>query len=220
MSEKSSYWYDSSPVIGSAVQITWGGADIKCGDKIIACKGTRLSEMQLSILERICSLESDVDICSVNIPDCFSSFFDPLYCTASDKTVIDFINFLLDTACNQQKDLDTKASKDAVDPIVTLEYCCCAPTCTTPGGSCCGTSVEVRLSEHIQNVLECLCKYKEEVANTYATIVEITKTNNALLALCNRVGKIETGITAWNVHNTTLAPAPNTISLANNSNPC
>jgi len=187
MSEKSSYWYDSSPVIGSAVQITWGGADIKCGDKIIACKGTRLSEMQLSILERICSLESDVDICSVNIPDCFSSFFDPLYCTASDKTVIDFINFLLDTACNQQKDLDTKASKDAVDPIVTLEYCCCAPTCTTPGGSCCGTSVEVRLSEHIQNVLECLCELKAEVVSLknevetlYATKQSVTNTNGRI----------------------------------------
>ena len=196
MSESSSYWYDSSPILGTAAQIVYGGADVYCKDVngvdvLVACKGTRLSEMQLSILERICSLESSVDICSINIPSCFSSFFEPLYCTASDKTVIDFINFLLETACNQQNNLATKASKDEVNPFVTLEYCCCSPTCTSPGGDCCGTSVNVRLSEHIQNVLDCLCKYKEEVASTYATQQEVTTLHKSVSTLIGKVDVLE-----------------------------
>jgi hypothetical protein len=215
---KSSYFYDSSPIIGTSNQLTWAGGDVYCKDVngvdvLVACNGTRLTTMQIAILNRICTLENVTDMTRINLPWVLYQAWTGT--SDADKTILNYIQFLLDNAC-QQKAVVDDLSSTAYTSATTLDliYCCCTP------GDGCNTHVNVTISEHLENILTCLCELKTEVATTYATILELNKTNTALLNLCNRVGKIETGIAAWNVKNITLAPAPNTISLANNSNPC
>lgn len=178
MSESSSYWYDSSPVIGTTSQIVYGGADVYCGTKLVACKGTRLSTMQVDILTRICELEGVTDMTSINIPCSLEVAW-----TTQDHTILNYIQYLLNNACAQKSIIDGLPTTN--NPNVTITYCCCTD------GDGCNTQVTLTLSEHIQKIIDCLCNYKEEVASTYATQQEVTTLHKLVSTLIGKVDVLE-----------------------------
>lgn len=186
MSEKSSYWYDSSPVIGTSNQITWAGGDVYCGTTLVACNGTRLTTMQKAILDRICTLEGVIDMTTITFPCSLEVAWN-----SQDLTILNLIQYLLDNACAQKTTIDSLPTTN--DPFVTIEYCCCS------GVDGCGTSVTVALSTHIQNIITCLCEYKEEVKNTYATLTALTAAQNKIATLEGKVCVLEANQTKMNV---------------------
>jgi hypothetical protein len=184
MSEKSSYWYDSSPVIGTSNQITWAGGDVYCGTTLVACNGTRLTTMQKAILDRICTLEGVIDMTTITFPCSLEVAWN-----SQDLTILNLIQYLLDNACAQKTTIDSLPTTN--DPFVTIEYCCCS------GVDGCGTSVTVALSTHIQNIITCLCELKTEVATLTNTISGLA-TKEQVTDLQNQINCIKGGIIAWN----------------------
>jgi len=213
MSEKSSYWYDSSPVIGTSNQLTWAGGDVYCKDVngvdvLVACNGTRLTTMQIAILTRICTLENVTDMTRINLPCALYQAWTGT--SDADKTILNYIQFLLDNAC-QQKAVVDGLSSTAYTSSTTLDliYCCCTPADN------CNTHVNVTISKHLENILTCLCNLKTEVTNLKTEVEELYATKAYAKTLCERIGKIETGITAWNVANSL-----NKINISVNNVPC
>lgn len=185
----SSYSYDTSPVLGTTHQIVWQGGTFICNGEVLVCNGTRLTTMQATILEKVCSLIDATNVCSVILPDCFSNFFGTVGCKDSGKTVIDFINLLLDVACQQQSQINSLPTTN--NPIVTLNYCCC-------NDGQCGESVELTLSEHTQKILDCICELKTKVdtletsLSNYATVESLQDTNDKLTCIMGKL--IQAGI--------------------------
>ena len=189
MSEKSSYWYDSSPILGSTHQIVWQGGTFTCNGEVLVCNGTRLTTMQNTILEKICKLLSDTNVCDVVLPTCFSTFFGTVGCADSDNTVIDFINLLLDTACQQQTQINELPTTN--NPFVTLSYCCCNDE------TGCNTQVTLTLSEHIQKIVNCLCDLKTEVTTLQSSFTELNNQINGAGGLVSQLAAVKTNTDNW-----------------------
>lgn len=196
MSEKSSYWYDSSPVIGTSNQITWAGGDVYCGTTLVACNGTRLTTMQKAILDRICTLEGVIDMTTITFPCSLEVAWN-----SQDLTILNLIQYLLDNACAQKTTIDSLPTTN--DPFVTIEYCCCS------GVDGCGTSVTVALSTHIQNIITCLCELKTEVTTLTNTISGLA-TKEQVADLQAQITCLKANISVWNL---------STLVTFNNNNP-
>lgn len=199
MSEKSSYWYDSSPVIGTSHQITWAGGDVYCGTTLVACNGTRLTTMQKAILDRICALEGVTNMTTITFPCSLEVAWN-----SQDLTVLNLIQYLLDNACAQKQIIDTLPTTN--DPFVTIEYCCCS------GVDGCGTSVTVALSTHIQNIITCLCELKTEVATLTNTISQLA-TKEQVADLQAQITCLKGNISAWNLSTLVTFNSNNPVDL-------
>jgi hypothetical protein len=191
MSESSSYWYDSSPVLGTAAQIVWGGADVYCGETLVACKGTRLATMQVAILDRICELEGVTDMTSISIPCVLYQAWG-----TQDPTILNYIQYLLDNACDQKAVVDTLPTTN--DPSVSIEYCCCS---NIDG---CGTTVTVSLSTHIQNIITCLCNLKEEVGVLKGEVETLYATKQSVADTNGRIDCLRAALINFNIANAGL----------------
>lgn len=159
--------------------------DIPC---LSICEGDSLTAVQEVIITKLCELVGETDMSTVVLPDCFIAAFG-----SEDKTILNFISFLLETACNQQGEIDALPTTN--NPVVSLQYSCCAD-------NPCITNTTVTLSEHIQNVLTCLCTLKDTVDTLESTVddlnTQVDSLSTQLNSLNTTVNKIITGITNAN----------------------
>lgn len=148
----SSYWYNYEPIVGTTNQITWVGGDIEC---LGVCNGARLTTLQATIIDKLCTLVNSADVSNLQLPDCFVDAWG-----TQDKTILNFLNFILQTACDQQKTIEQlQVGVENVDPLVTVDYKCCSDNpCVTTG--------TVKLSIALQNIINCLCSLKEELEDS------------------------------------------------------
>lgn len=149
MSEKSSYWYDSSPVKATTNEVLWVGGDIDC---LGICNNSRLTTVQTKMANAICDLITTTNIDDIVIPECFKEAF-----ATSNPVIVDFITLLLQTACTQKGQIETiEGSLETLNPLVSVDYKCCSDNpCVTTG--------VVKLNVALENIIQCICSLKEYV---------------------------------------------------------
>lgn len=161
------------------------GDDIPC---LNICYGDGLTELQNQIATKLCELVGDVDMSTVVIPGCLLSAWNGL---EQDKTILNLFNFALQTSYQQQAQLNSLPTTN--DPIITLDYKCCVD-------NPCFESVEVKISTHLQQIINCICELKTKVVEL-ETIVDSLPTASEFNALQTQVNCIQGGIVAWNTIN-------------------
>ena len=193
MSEKSSYWYDSSPVKATSNEILYVGKTVDCLD---FCDKPRLTTVQEKILDKICELVGITDVTSIHIPTCLVEAWG-----TSDETILNFLQFLLDQHCSLKSTVDELPTTN--NPFVTISYCCCNDE------TGCNTQVTLTLSDHIQKILNCLCDLKDEVA-TLTALVDTLASKTQITELQTQITCLKSAITTWNI---------STLSAFNSANP-
>jgi len=112
----------------------------------------KLTTVQVSIAEKLCELVGETNVSTIVLPPCLVTAFG-----TRDKTILEFILFLLEESCNLQSQIDNLNTDLSIfEPMVTVDYKCCADSpCVTVG--------TVTVSEAIQNILNCLCDLKSDL---------------------------------------------------------
>ena len=148
------------------------------------CSGDSLTSVQEEIINKLCELVGEVDMSTVVIPECFTAAF-----ATKDKTILEFINFLLSQACLQQNQINGLPTTN--DPIISLDYRCCA---TNP----CITETTVTFSQHLQNILICLCSQASRIDELESQVSDLQDELDSLTtqfnSLSTTVNKIVVGI--------------------------
>lgn len=148
MSERNSYSkVKRCPSMSTTDCIEYVGDSIPCLD---ICKGDLLTSVEYSIATKVCELVSLTDASNITIPDCFKDAW-----ATKDKTILEFLSFLLTQACEQKTSItNIQDQLIRLDPLVTVDYKCCSDNpCVTVG--------EVKLSQALENIVNCLCSLKE-----------------------------------------------------------
>jgi hypothetical protein len=141
-------FYNCPDVITSDC-VSYQGPEIPC---LEICPGMKLTTVQVSIAEKLCELVGATNVSTIVLPPCLVTAWG-----TRDKTILEFILFLLEESCNLQSQIDTlNTDLSTFEPMVTVDYKCCADSpCVTVG--------TVTVSEAIQNVLNCLCELKSDL---------------------------------------------------------
>lgn len=181
MSEKSSYWYDSSPITATTNNIEYVSNKENC---LEICSGQRLTTVQEKIIDKICELLDITDVTSINIPTCLQTAWG-----TSDETILNFLQFLLDQHCDLKTTVDGLPTTN--NPIVTLTYCCC----TDDNG--CNTQVTVTLSQHIQNMLDCLCETKSQLNTLESNFNILNNQINGANGLVSQLATVKANADNW-----------------------
>ena len=181
MSEKSSYWYDSSPVKATSNEILYVGKTVDCLD---FCDKPRLTTVQEKILDKICELVGITDVTSIHIPTCLVEAWG-----TSDETILNFLQFLLDQHCSLKSTVDELPTTN--NPFVTISYCCCND------GDGCNTQVTLTLSEHIQKIVNCLCDLKTEVTTLQESFNTLNNQINGAGGLVSQLAAVKTNADNW-----------------------
>ena len=181
MSEKSSYWYDSSPVKATSNEILYVGKTVDCLD---FCDKPRLTTVQEKILDKICELVGITDVTSIHIPTCLVEAWG-----TSDETILNFLQFLLDQHCSLKSTMDELPTTN--NPFVTISYCCCND------GDGCNTQVTLTLSEHIQKIVNCLCDLKTEVTTLQESFNTLNNQINGAGGLVSQLAAVKTNADNW-----------------------
>ncbi len=147
-----------------------------------------------------------------------------------DKTILNFINFLLQQACITNNLLDSVIDGTTqiqnLNPIITVTY----PECNAPNScmpSSCGGSTTVTFSQHIINILNCLCNIYSLIGNIPSGYSNIgcalanlnTIVNNQQILLLGQAEQINNIVTllnsqGLNTNNTAqMVPIPSSLSF-------
>jgi hypothetical protein len=178
-------------------QIRWVGGDIICNGVTIVCNGKSLTAVENAIALQLCTLAGSVDVTEVVIPSCFTTAW-----INKDKTILELFNYLLQIACEQETAIAALPTTN--DPLVSVTYCCCN------GSSPCSTVVTLKVSDHIQKIVSCLC----DIA---AQVIDISQALNSQVAVIQQVNTLQLQITnivgAINIYNSSVTNATNQIPL-------
>ncbi len=191
--------------------ITYNGPDIPC---LNIQRGCILSTVECAIATKLCELVGDVDMSSIVIPQCFIDGWG-----TQDLTILNLIQFILNQGCLQQELLASVIAGttpiENLNPIITVTY----PQCCTP--SACGGGITVSISQHLTNVLTCLCNIYTllgTLPNQYSNFgCAINQLNNSLTQIVNylngQVPYIANTISALNAQGYSLTPySPSTLN--------
>lgn len=181
MSEKSSYWYNSSAIKATSNEILYVGKTVDCLD---FCDKSRLTTVQEKILDKICELVGITDVTSIHIPTCLVEAWG-----TSDETILNFLQFLLDQHCSLKSTVDELPTTN--NPFVTISYCCCND------GDGCNTQVTLTLSEHIQKIVNCLCDLKTEVTTLQESFNTLNNQINGAGGLVSQLAAVKTNTDNW-----------------------
>lgn len=123
--------------------LEWVGGDFPCLD---ICNHTNVTDVEFKALTALCKLIGDTDTSTIILPSCLIEAFG-----TRDKTILEFITFLLEESCTLQAQIDTlNTTLDTFQPMVTVDYKCCSDSpCVTIG--------TVTVTEALQNIINCLC---------------------------------------------------------------
>lgn len=181
MSEKSSYWYNSSAIKATSNEILYVGKTVACLD---SCDKSRLTTVQEKILDKICELVGITDVTSIHIPTCLVEAWG-----TSDETILNFLQFLLDQHCSLKSTVDELPTTN--NPFVTISYCCCSDV------DGCNTQITLTLSEHIQKIINCLCDLKTEVTTLQESFNTLNNQINGAGGLVSQLAAVKTNADNW-----------------------
>lgn len=149
--------YLYTPYKHTTDEILWVGGDIAC---LGICNNTKLTLVESQIAQKVCDLITATDASDLVLPDCLIVAWN-----SKDKTILEFIKFLLDEYCNQQV-INTNLQNEInnANPQITLSYCCCNDE------TGCNTQVTLTLSDHLQKILNCLCIQSDRITQLESII--------------------------------------------------
>lgn len=155
-SENSPTTYNRCQPQVSSNCVSYQGGNLECGNDTTfhICKGESMSDVQIAIFEKICSLSGDVDVTQVTIPACLIPAWDE-----NDFTILNLFNLALEASCNIQAQVtELSGALDRNNPIISgLNFCCCSVDCNT-------STAEIRLSDALTQIIECVCKARAEAS--------------------------------------------------------
>lgn len=162
--------------------VKYVGQDIECLD---VCYGDSLTSVQVAILDKLCELVGETNVSSIILPDCLKEAW-----TTNDPTILNFIQFLLDQHCVLQEQVDALPTTN--DPIITLKYRCCEDGCVT--------DFNLKVSEHLQNIINCICRLNDRVQ-----ILENSDfaTKNDVNDVMTAVDCLKGALITWNISHPT-----------------
>lgn len=170
----SNYWKNSSPILYNDSQISWNSQDFSCESEdgklsLKICHGQRLSEIQEKIVTLLCQLIDITDASVITLPSCLITAWG-----SKDKTVLEFLQFLLDQHCSLKTTVDGLVSSDfTLNTIFEVNYPdCCGDECIQ------GTSL--KLVEHLEKILLCLCAQATRIDELENDVTELTTKYNSL----------------------------------------
>lgn len=176
----SSYGTYSTAWKVTAPEVLWTGGDIYCNEELLVCNNTRLPVAINKIFSLICSLTDATDMsdvknftCSTELDAAFQTL---LTNTSLNPSILDLITLLLEQECATQTTVaEIQSTLSDFDPIIdNIKYgeCC--------SGVPCIKTVSVKLSEHLQNILICLCAQADRITVLESTVSEINTTLNSI----------------------------------------
>lgn len=164
--------------------VEWTADDIEC---LGICYGDTLSSAEFKIATKVCQLAEDleVDVANITIPSCFTTAF-----LTREKTVLEFLSFLLDTVCTQQTSLET-LSNTAITLTTNFEVeypDCCSDTCNV--------GYNLNITEHFERVLGCLCQQADRITELTTRVENLEiELNTATTGVLDRLSAIENKLT-------------------------
>ena len=170
-----------TPFKHTSDEIKWVGEPVPC---LNVCRGASITTLEKAILDKLCTLVGEVDMSNVTIPSCFVDAW-----LNKDKTILLLFEFLLTTACQQAQTIATLPTTN--DPVITLDYKCCAD-------NPCFNSVEVKISEHLQQILDCICALNTRVVDL-EVYVQTLANLQLFNALNSQINCLKGAILAWNL---------------------
>lgn len=182
---KSSYSYDSSPILGSTNNIIWTGDEIPC---LGICTGDRLTTMQNKIAEKLCEVIGEVDVSELIIPDCLKTAWG-----TNNPVVYEFIQFLLDQLCEQNTTIVNLSNEFAnYNPTITVNYPPCCENVCLDGQT-------LTISQHFEKVLTCLCNLQSQVdslqSDNEALTLDVNNLQATVSTLSTTVSTLLTNVT-------------------------
>ena len=139
--------------------VRYVGVDIPCLD---VCNGDMLTAVENAIAVKLCSLVSATDISNLTIPICFTVAW-----VKKDKTILNALNFLLETACNQQNLItDLQTNSLTIDSLIEVNY---PPCCTDE----CNLNVNLTISAHFEKILTCLCQQADRITELTSLVNDV-----------------------------------------------
>jgi len=177
--------------------VEWIAGDFPCLD---ICNGDLLTEAQFNIATKLCELVNTTDLSSVVIPSCLVEAW-----ATTDPTILNFIQFLLNKHRDQQAQIDSLGVNEfTLNTIFSVNY----PDCCV---SECQPSIELKIQQHFEKVLECLCQQYDRIV-ALETAVQTLATQASVGDLQDQIDCLKGAIISWNLNpnNTT-----NQINIAN-----
>lgn len=165
----SSYGTYSTAWKVTASEVLWSSGDIDCNGETLVCNNTRLPVAIAKIFELICSLNNTTDMSGVTSFTCsgeLGAAFQTLLTTTSlNPTILDLITFLLEQECNTATNVSNiQDTLNNFDPVISgIDYKCCAEPCVT--------NTSLKISEHLQNIITCLCNQATRITELESTII-------------------------------------------------
>lgn len=173
-SDNSSSTYTRCPEVVSTNCVFYKGDEKTCPSDVdfFICKGANLTQIQSDIFDKICQLSGSFDVNNVVIPNC--PFLQDAW-DDQDFTILNLFNMSLQLECELKAQIDALDAKlDTNNPIVSgLDFCCCSVDCNT------GTA-EIRLTDALKQIIECLCIAKAEAKAAYDLAASYSSTISQL----------------------------------------
>lgn len=175
--------------------VSFQGDDYACEGNFRICTGDSLTEVINDLILTTCSNATGLNMTDVVIPDCYTTYW-----TGKNKTVFNFIDFLITTVCSQEKEIQQVNDLLATnDPVIELDYPCCSDTCI-PGET-------LPVSQHLQKIILCVCGLSSTLSENSDALVAL----NALIqAQALTISTLNTTVTSLITQNTSLQSQLNT----------
>ena len=134
------------------------------------CKGDSLTDIQIEIFNKICSILGNTDVSSIEIPVCLTQAWD-----SSDLSIFNLFTLLLQEHCNLQNSLTSLTdSLVELDPQVNVCLACCEETG-------CNISAKIYLSDALNKIVACICRLKAEVSGISNDLANLKTSYNTVV---------------------------------------
>ena len=186
MAESNSYSYKTNytPYKHTTDEILWNGGDVPC---LGICNNITLTQLETDIANKVCELIAATDAQDLILPDCLVVAWQ-----TKDKTILEFIKFLLDEYCVQQVvNSNLQDAINNVNPQITLQYCCCNED------SGCGTNVTLTLSDHLQKIIICLCEQVSRIDSLQSSLNDLNSQLNSPGGLVDQLNAVKANADNW-----------------------
>lgn len=146
---------DKCPDVIASGCVKYTGPSIPCLD---VCTGDSLSEVEHSIVTKLCEVVGLTDMSKIVIPTCLIEAWG-----TRDKDILNLIQVLLNYACSLQGQIDDiNTELKTFDPLITVDFKCCSDDCITSG--------TLKLSKVLEDIISCICKTKADLASLTSTV--------------------------------------------------
>ena len=165
--------------------VSYQGESIPC---LNICRGDSVTYVENAIAVALCKLITETDMSNVVLPPCLIEAWN-----TRDKTILEFIKFLLEESCTLQGQIDALNTELATfQPMVTVDYKCCSDSpCVTVG--------TVTVTEALQNIINCLCNVIQVLGVKECPLPQGESLSCLLLAQQDQIATLNSQIAAQQV---------------------